>query len=70
MKNELVRKNIYMSQKLGDWIVEEAKRTGNSQSSVIVNALQFYVDYKKSLEGMEQVKILMEKVEELERKTQ
>ena len=70
MKNELVRKNIYMSQKLGDWIVEEAKRTGNSQSSVIVNALQFYVYYKKSLEGMEQVKILMEKVEELERKTQ
>lgn len=68
MRKGLVRKNIYMSEELGDWIVKESERTGNSQSSVIVNALQFYVDYKRSLEGMEQVQILMEKVENLERK--
>lgn len=49
MSKKLQRKNLYMSMDLNDWVVSEAKRTGNSQSAVMVNAIQFYADFKDTM---------------------
>lgn len=49
MSKKLQRKNLYMSMDLNDWVVSEAKRTGNSQSAIMVNAIQFYADFKDTM---------------------
>lgn len=65
----MARKNLYMSKELERWIISESEKTGMSQSAIMVNAIQFHKDYKDSLDGMEMIKELMQKVEQLEKES-
>lgn len=48
-KQELARKNMYMSQDVATWYEEEAERVGVSQSALMTMVLSAYIDQKKSM---------------------
>jgi hypothetical protein len=65
-KQELARKNMYMSQDVARWYEEEAERIGVSQSALMTTVLSNYIDQKKSMDMGETLKELLKHVEEKE----
>lgn len=63
-KEELARKNMYMSQAVATWYEEEAERLGVSQSALMTMVLSNYIDQKKSMDMGETLKELLKYVEE------
>lgn len=62
-KEELARKNMYMSQDVALWYEEEAKRIGVSQSALMTMVLSSYIDQKKSMDMGETLKKMLKYVE-------
>ena len=64
-KTNLVRKNIYIPDFVNDYLVEEAKRKGLTQSNVISLALQEQQKQEKAIDSISSLDRLIEKLEEL-----
>lgn len=62
-KEELARKNMYMSQDVALWYEEEAERIGVSQSALMTMVLSSYIDQKKSMDMGETLKKMLKYVE-------
>lgn len=67
-KEELARKNMYMSQDVATWYEQEAERIGVSQSALMTMVLSNYIDQKKSMDMGETLKELLKYVEEKPKK--
>lgn len=63
-KQELARKNMYMSQEVAQWYVTEADKIGVSQSALMAMVLSQYIDQKKAMDMGETMKQLLKIVEE------
>jgi hypothetical protein len=61
-KQEIARKNMYMSEEVANWYVEEALRLGVSQSALMTMVLSNYIDQKKSMDMGETLKKILEMV--------
>lgn len=51
--NKLARKNIWMSKQIASWYEDESKKTGMTQSSIMVMALSSYIDQRKTFDMMD-----------------
>lgn len=58
-KQELSRKNMYMSQEVATWYEKESERLGVSQSALMTMVLSQYIDQKKSLDMGDMLKEMM-----------
>ena len=61
----LVRKNIYIPDFVNDYLVEQAKKKGLSQSNVISLALQEQYKQEKAIEGISNMDRLVEEIKKL-----
>lgn len=65
-KEELARKNMYMSQSVAKWYEKESEKIGVSQSALMSMVLSNHIDQKKALDMGETLKELLVKIEEKE----
>lgn len=63
IKNELVRKNIRMSQEVANWYEMKAKELGVSQSNLMVMALSEYIKQDKTIMMMSNFQEVVRKLE-------
>ena len=64
-KENLIRKNIYIPEFVNDYLVEQAKIKGLSQSNVISLALQEQQKQEKAIEGISNMDRLIEEIKKL-----
>lgn len=64
-KQELARKNMYMSQEVAAWYEEEALKIGVSQSALMTMVLSNYIDQRKSMDFMGNLEALMKQLSDL-----
>lgn len=64
-KENLIRKNIYIPEFVNDYLVEQARRKGLSQSNVISLALQEQQKQEKAIEGISNMDRLVEEIKKL-----
>ena len=62
--SKVVRKNMWMSKSIAQWYEEQSKKTGMSQSSIMVMALSQYIDQQKMLNMSNLMQQLSEKLED------
>lgn len=67
MSSNLIRKNVFVSPEVNEWLQKESQATGLSQASIILFALLTYI---KQQETPVMVDKLMEMFEELKRNNQ
>lgn len=71
MKNvDLVRKNIRMSPYVARWYEEKAEKLGISQTNLMVIALNEYIKQDQAMNMMSNFEYVVQKIEELEAKSQ
>lgn len=68
--SEIVRVNTRIPKHLNEWIDSQAESSGLSKSAVILTALQNYKREQDALDMMGVISEMMEKIEQLEAKTQ
>lgn len=61
----LVRKNIYIPEFVNDYLVEQAKKKGLSQSNVISLALQEQHKQEKAIDSISDMDRLVEEIKKL-----
>lgn len=61
----LVRKNIYIPEFVNDYLVEQAKKKGLSQSNVISLALQEQQKQEKAIDSISNMDRLVEEIKKL-----
>lgn len=64
-KENLIRKNVYIPSFVNDYLVEQAKKRGLSQSSVISLSLQEQMKQEKAIEGISNLDRLIEEIKKL-----
>jgi hypothetical protein len=68
---EMVRLNVRVSKRLGDWLDKETEETGVPKSTIVYLALEQYMTQKEAMsmmnEKMPVYKELLEKIEKLEK---
>lgn len=65
-KNNTVRKNVYLSQEINDWLVKESEKMGIAQSNLISIAVH---QYMKQSQAPDMINDLKKLVEQMEKKT-
>ena len=65
-ESKLVRKNIFMSQQIGDYYEKQAEKTGMSQSNLMVMALHKNMQEQQAVEAMNKYYEMEKRVKELE----
>lgn len=65
-KNILIRKNTQVPNYVAEWLEDRAENTGMSQSSIILMALNQYIDQQKSMDMGGMLQELIDKVNNME----
>lgn len=68
--NEVVRKNIRMSQEVAEWYEVKAKELGVSQSNLMVMALSEYIKQDKTIKMMSNFENMLKQLERMESNSQ
>lgn len=64
-KENLIRKNVYVPDFVNDYLVEQAKKKGLSQSSVISLALQEQMKQEKAMDSISNLDRFIEEIKKL-----
>ena len=67
-KNEMHRINVRISLKANEWLDKESAETGFSKSTMVMLALEQYIQQKQALQGMHDMNNLVERLERIEEK--
>lgn len=67
---EMIRVNTRVSKDVNDWLDNESKRTGVAKSTLIYLALEQYINQKRAISAMDEMKELVERMESLETKVE
>lgn len=65
---DLIRVNTRISKEMNEWLDKQVKLTGVPKSTQIMLALESYRKEKEVLKGMADMKMVMDKLEELGQK--
>ena len=69
-EKELVRVNTRIGADLNDWLDQHSARTGMSKSVIMMMATENYRREQQVMVGMENMGLLFQKLEEIEKKIQ
>lgn len=67
-KSEMQRINVRISIKANDWLDRESAETGFSKSTMVMLALEQYIQQKQALQGMNDIHNLVERLDRIEEK--
>ncbi len=67
VSSNLIRKNVFVSQKVNEWLEKESSDTGLSQSSIISMALLNYIKQQETPEMINKLMIAMDELKEMEK---
>lgn len=67
MSSNLIRKNVFVSQKVNEWLEKESSDTGLSQASIISMALLNYIKQQETPEMINKLMLAMDELKEMEK---
>lgn len=67
-KSEMQRINVRISIKANEWLDRESAETGFSKSTMVMLALEQYIQQKQALQGMHDMNSLVERLDRIEEK--
>lgn len=67
LKREMVRVNTRISEKANTWLDEESNNTGLPKSTLILLAVENYIQQKEAMSMMGDMGLVVEKLNELEK---
>lgn len=65
---EMVRVNTRISKTLNDWLDKQTAETGIPKSTLVMLALENYYREREAMQTVNNLSVVMKKLEELERK--
>lgn len=68
MEKEMVRINTRISSYANEWLDSRAKETGLSKSSLVMLAVEQYIQQVDAMKSMSDVSVLLSRLEEIERR--
>lgn len=69
-ENSMVRINTRISKKANEWLDNQSKETGIPKSTLVLLAIENYIQQKEVMEKMSDMTVLMEKLNAIENKLQ
>lgn len=69
-ENGMVRINTRISQNANEWLDNKSKETGIPKSTLVLLAIENYIQQKEVMEKMSDMTVLMEKLNAIESKLQ
>lgn len=69
-ENSMVRINTRISQNANEWLDNKSKETGIPKSTLVLLAIENYIQQKEVMEKMSDMTVLMEKLNAIENKLQ
>lgn len=67
MASNLIRKNVFVSQKVNEWLEKESLDTGLSQASIISMSLLNYIKQQETPEMINKLMLAMDELKEMEK---
>lgn len=65
---KMVRVNTRISSTLNEWLDDHSAETGMPKSTIVMLALEDYMKQKEVMRNMADMSVIMEKLEQMERK--
>lgn len=69
-ENSMVRINTRISKNANEWLDNQSKETGIPKSTLVLLAIENYIQQKEVMEKMADMTVLMEKLNAIENKLQ
>ena len=69
-ENSMVRINTRISKKANEWLDNQSAETGIPKSTLVLLAIENYIQQKEVMEKMSDMTVLMEKLNAIENKLQ
>lgn len=65
-KTNLIRKNVFISRKVNDWLEKESQETGLSQSAIMSMAISTYMKQQETPDMVNKLVEIMEQSKKIE----
>lgn len=67
-KTNLIRKNVFISDQVNNWLEQESEKTGLSQSAIMSMAISTYMRQQETPHMINDLKSLFEQMQSMEQK--